>query len=565
MTKTKNEPPANQEVPLVNGELERSLLAAVIDSPELLKSIQWYPDYFALDANKWVARAIERVATRGALNTTNVAIELKDVARLEQVGGTKYLGELQDSCAYKMPEDAIADVQSWFKQLRQLHEKRCLLAEARSLVALLATNATEDHFEAFKRTTQRVEQLKPRDEARLGFWLTELGDLNEDPPPETWLLIDNLTDKPALPLSRTWILAASGGTGKTTTLVQLAVCVALGLIWCGFKVATPGMVCLCCGESDKKLIHRQVWRAMNLLELTPEERAICQRRVFAYGLSGAEVSIVQNTQGNNIERTEFLERFKRELCDARKEREELFSLVILDPLSRFAGPDSEKDNAAATRFVQALETLTSLPGEPSVVCAHHSSKNSLALGKPDSRGATGIRDGVRSQFILTRHKCENVVGVHMVCDKSNEAPHFQDRWLVQEQGRKGGTLRLATEPEAAILEASAHPKKKPRGGFAEPLPPTDKQTLQDALLDKIRQLGGSVRSRDWMMVNHMTGWRKTEMIAGFRDLIELGLITVETNGKNRGTVWLTEQSRQAEIPFSRSEETGTNHGNEVCA
>ncbi len=560
MTKSKD-PPANEEVPLVNGTLERSLLAAALESPQYLDSINFRSDHFALDAHKQIARAIEFVRAEGVVNLTNVVTHLKKCGKLDQVGGSVYIGRIID----EMPAGTIDDAQSWADQLLLLHCKRALLAEARSLTARIAADSVSDPFEAFEATSKRVEALKPRNESPLGFWLTELGDLNEDPPPETWLLIDNLTDKPALPIGRTWILAAAGGTGKTTVLVQLAVCVALGLNWCGFRVQTPGMVCLCCGESDRKLIHRQVWRAMNLLELTPEEREICQRRIFAYGLTGQEVSIVQSNPGNNIERTEFLERFKRELTEASEERQELFSLVILDPLSRFAGPDSEKDNAAATRFIQAVETLTTLPGNPSIACAHHSSKNSIALGKNDSRGATGLRDGVRSQLIFTRHTCETVVGVFCNCDKSNEAPHFLDRWLVQEQGRKGGTLRLATEAEAAMLEASAHPKKKTRNGFAEPLPPTDKQTLQDALLAKIRQLGGSVRSRDWMMVNHMTGWRKAEMIAGFKDLIELGLITVETNGKNKGTVWLTEQSRQAEMPFSRSDELGTNHGNEVRA
>src|SRR5207249_3911409 len=85
-------------------------------------------------------------------------------------------------------------------------------------------------------------------------------------------------------------------------------------------------------------------------------------------------------------------------------------LVIIDPLSRFAGTDVEKDNAAATRFAQVLESMI----QPGAACgltmavSHHTGKDPADPGKrdPDSadpiRGASALVDAVRWAAILKR-------------------------------------------------------------------------------------------------------------------------------------------------------------------
>jgi len=83
----------------------------------------------------------------------------------------------------------------------------------------------------------------------------------------------------------------------------------------------------------------------------------------------------------------------------------------LDPASQFIGPEVEKDNAAATRFVQILQTWAAREWHsanegagPSVLVAHHSSQSAADerfyeyLNNPNaSRGATGLTNGVRWQ------------------------------------------------------------------------------------------------------------------------------------------------------------------------
>ena len=77
-----------------------------------------------------------------------------------------------------------------------------------------------------------------------------------------------------------------------------------------------------------------------------------------------------------------------------------WSLIILDPASRFAGAEAEKDNGAATRFFQVLETLTGAPGNPSVLVAHHTSQDARKTASTDAtaaRGATALSDAARWQ------------------------------------------------------------------------------------------------------------------------------------------------------------------------
>ena len=59
-----------------------------------------------------------------------------------------------------------------------------------------------------------------------------------------------------------------------------------------------------------------------------------------------------------------------------------FRLVVIDPLSRFAGREAETDNAAGTRFVQACESVT--PSTTSLLIAHHTNQTSRKSGDVDA-------------------------------------------------------------------------------------------------------------------------------------------------------------------------------------
>jgi hypothetical protein len=295
------------------------------------------------------------------------------------------------------------------------------------------------------------------------------------PPKRSWLL-KTTADKGAIPLGKCIALAAGGGTGKTIALCQLAVAVASGKPWFDFQVEQQGKVCLLLGEEDREETIRRIYGAMNALDLstkgTVDRRAVLQQ-IVAVPLAGCPVALVQNDGRSNIEETRFL----AELRD-RLEKEGPWALVVLDPLSRFASQDAEKDNAAATRFVQAAESLVKAPGNPTVLVSAHSSQQSLEAGKANMRGVTGLVDGFRQVMTLTKVGAGDARGVRLRCEKTNYTMPWDDQilcWqdrdqpsLVVASQTQLDAIEAATEKQAAERKQKAKAKKAAAVKVAEP-------------------------------------------------------------------------------------------------
>lgn len=76
-----------------------------------------------------------------------------------------------------------------------------------------------------------------------------------------------------------------------------------------------------------------------------------------------------------------------------------YSLIVVDPVSRFCGADAEKDDAAGTRFCQALESLIVPAGGATIIGSHHVNKQSrgpgAVVGASSARGSSALVDGAR--------------------------------------------------------------------------------------------------------------------------------------------------------------------------
>ena len=288
-----------------------------------------------------------------------------------------------------------------------------------------------------------------------GLWRTleEAGvNIADDPPRRKWLL--KIIDDGALPLGKAGVLAAGGGTGKTMALVQLALAVATGGFWLGaFKVATPGNVLIALAEEDMEEVQRRFYRAANIAgekggPLNRDERAEATRRIVALPLAGNPVALTCKDKEGNTTESPFLAELRRCLDD----RE--WSLIILDPLARWAGDDAEVDNAAATRFVQAVESLVRSPGTPTELVAHHSSAASIKERQSNVRGASGIVDGFRWAAVLDAVEGENehgkVKGVRLSLKKTNYTKPFDDVYLIRSE--EGGAFVAASDAQREALE-----------------------------------------------------------------------------------------------------------------
>jgi hypothetical protein len=273
---------------------------------------------------------------------------------------------------------------------------------------------------------------------------------NEAPPLRVLLTVqgDDGREVAFMPAGKVAMIAAPGGTGKSQALVQLAVALASGTRWLEtYRPPQAGAVLLALGEEDGEEMHRRIRKAVRAMGW-PETADGVARNLHALSLCGKHASFIDEAG----EETDFYKDFHAGLKAWGVE----WSLIILDPASRFLGPDAEKDNAQATRFIECLERLTELPGRPTVLFAHHTNKEGLA-GNTDqgaARGSSGLTDGARWQANL---------------DRCHEEPTKADR----EAKRKGKLipdeviLRMVKANHCGIA-APRHLKKRD-GGFLSPL------------------------------------------------------------------------------------------------
>lgn len=178
--------------------------------------------------------------------------------------------------------------------------------------------------------------------------------------------------------------------------MQLAVSVATGRPWFGHYPVSrtiPQRVVLLLGEEDHTEVRRRIFAVADALQLTDYDRRAVAESVVVLPLAGQVCPLLAlEAMTGTAYPTPHLDALRKNLDTHASDG---WSLVVLDPQCRFAGVDVEVNNALATRFVQECESLTTAPGNPTVLVVAHSSKLSRRMGEADSRGVTGLTDGFR--------------------------------------------------------------------------------------------------------------------------------------------------------------------------
>jgi RecA-family ATPase len=264
-----------------------------------------------------------------------------------------------------------------------------------------------------------------------------------------------------LPLSKAGLVVADGGIGKTRALLDLAVCVVTGRRWLGhFDVAyeaRSGRVLLGLAEEDREEVWRRLYDLAQAYQLTREERAKIVDRVVILALSGKPVSLLSyDRDERELVASAELRMLRKKLAE---EAGGGWSLIALDPLSRWGSEDTETDNAVATRTMQAAESLLDVPGAPTLLFAHHASSDGLRAPQKgiarsvQGRGVTGIRNAARWQSYLVEDGAE----IYFRQNKSNYSrPMREELRLVR---CDGGLLRVETPEEEQDREARSSERK----------------------------------------------------------------------------------------------------------
>jgi RecA-family ATPase len=258
-----------------------------------------------------------------------------------------------------------------------------------------------------------------------------------------------------LAAGRVGFLASPGGVGKSHALCSLALAVAVAdreqrTTWLGALEVDPnraGRVLMLMGEEEEPEIRRRLYSAARTMGLSVDDHERALDRIVPVPLSGVDGVAMTQTPGPGETKTEtaFSEALRHRLNEAGP-----WSLVVVDPLARFAGDDVEKDNTAATRLVQVLEKLQHLPGSPTIIVAHHTRKRSsdekgTEVLADDMRGASGLRDGARFVAVLEEQEiidgAPNLVRFAVRKNNYGTRPAFMLRRLDH------GELRRATPAE----------------------------------------------------------------------------------------------------------------------
>jgi RecA-family ATPase len=290
----------------------------------------------------------------------------------------------------------------------------------------------------------------------------------EPPPRRAWLLRDaRVKDAGVLPLGKVGLITGEGGVSKTMVMIALALSVSSHEPhpWLGcFSVPNQGRVLLLLGEEDAEEVRRRLFNARKSSDApVPEPGAI-----VVLPLAGIPVPMIESDERGNPLDGSFLVWLRIFIKEQGP-----FALVIVDPLSRFAGKDAEIDNAMATRFVQALESVANASGA-TVLCVHHTNKTAPAsAGRQAVRGSSAIYDGVRWAAALSAERLETsdkevaerfgeLVTLSVV--KSNYS-RKSDPVTLRRDHENGGALLPLSEAErecAAQVRASADPNARRR-------------------------------------------------------------------------------------------------------
>lgn len=306
----------------------------------------------------------------------------------------------------------------------------------------------------------------------LGFVRPAPAWFSEEPPPREYLLhLPSVVHgggrgEGLLARGVPGILSAGGGTGKTYALVGLALAIVTRTPWLGrypVGAATIGRCALLLGEEPLEEVRRRLYAQARALGLSLA--GLEDRLLLLPGSGAGDLALTQSQDGGQTAQTEFAGDLFEYLTE---EAGAGWDAILVDPLSHFAGPDTEKDNAAASRLMQTLARFTKLPGSPVVLMAHHERKPGNNDGTEASsatvRGSSAIVDNARWVARLATEKEAKVPPsieayglVRFTVTKSNYAPPEASRGDLLLRV-KGGALRAATGAEREAIEGASEPR-----------------------------------------------------------------------------------------------------------
>ncbi len=264
-----------------------------------------------------------------------------------------------------------------------------------------------------------------------------------------------------MPEGKACMIASPGGCGKTFLLVHCALAAATGTEWLNTKATKAIKVLFVAAEEDED----ELWNRFNkmarglALDQNPKLLQLALDNIIALPQRGRGQRLIDDKG----EATKAYRDLKSTI-----ENNPDIKLVILDPAARFMGAETETHNAAATDWVNLIDALTLVGGNPTILVAHHTNKSALRPVGNDKkpvfdqsmcRGASALVDGFRWVLGLQRSEAEgNDKSIFVKLMKTNYC-------------KIGDTLEFSQDFDAGgILKLKGHLASKPRTEFQNSSP-----------------------------------------------------------------------------------------------
>lgn len=197
------------------------------------------------------------------------------------------------------------------------------------------------------------------------------------------------------------LLAAAGGTGKTTMALYEAVCLALGWpIW-GNRVIHTGKTLFITAEDSAEQFHARLREIMAAMELTESAKRHVMDGIMVWDITGQTRRLAELGDNQNIVVTDLADQIIEVYRDAGLAQVVIDPLVSFGPGERFINDGNQAVIVAARRIVRGLGCCVRL--------VHHVDQGSARGGALDqyaARGGTALPDGCRMVAILGSVKDE---------------------------------------------------------------------------------------------------------------------------------------------------------------
>jgi RecA-family ATPase len=238
------------------------------------------------------------------------------------------------------------------------------------------------------------------------------------------------------------MLVSPGGCGKTYALMQAAVAIATGQKWLGtFSPTARCKSLVVLAEENRVFAHNRMKHIVDCMRLSGEHLERVYNNIHLLPMSGGLCRFT-DAKGKPTDNLKYFKEYLENHPDIK--------LVILDPASRFLGPNCEIDNAAATDWVAAINELSQIKSSPTIIVSHHANKSAIrpVNGSKDvifdqsiTRGASGLVDGVRLVLGMQKKEQDQKTSIIFKIFKTNVCDNGEPVELIANR-KYGGVLEL---------------------------------------------------------------------------------------------------------------------------